>query len=83
MHQDFYIFRRIVIDFPDLDLSLVVCFQDGFDHGRSRSSVWNFADYQCFVIQLGYFSTDFYRTTALTVIIFRDIDITSCLKIRI
>ena len=83
MHQDLYIFRCIIVHFLDLDLPFIVCLQDRFDHGGSRSSVWNFTDNQCFVIQFRDFRTDFHRTATLTVIIFGDIDITSCLKIRI
>ena len=70
MHENLHVTSRIIIHFLDLDLSLIVCFQDRFDQSRGCLSIRDLADDKRLVVQFRNLGTYFYGTSTFAVIIF-------------
>ena len=74
MHQDFDLGSGVVLDFLRLDFTLFDGFQNRLDERTRRFRIGNFADDKRFLVAFLDFRTNFQRTTALTIIVARNID---------
>ena len=74
MHQDFDLGSGVVLDFLRLDFTLFDGFQNRLDERTRRFRIGNFADDKRFLVAFLDFRTNFQRTTALTVVVARNID---------
>ena len=81
MHQDFHIGRRIIVHLADFDLAFVACTDNGFNQFGGVRAKRYFGNGKGLVIQLAYFSADFYCTTPFAIIVTAHINGTSRLKI--
>ena len=83
MNEYLHVSGREVFYFLYLDLAFLTCFHNGVTNTGYRLTVRNFFDGKCLVVDLLDFSTYTHCTSALTVVVFRNVDTTASLKVRI
>ena len=83
MNEYLHVPGREVFYFLYLNLAFFACFHNGIANTGYRLTVRNFFDGKCLVVNLLDFSTYTYCTSALTVVVFRNVDAAAGLKIRI
>lgn len=83
MNKYLHVSGREVFYFLYLDLAFLTCFHNGVTNTGYRLTVRNFFDGKCLVVDLLDFSTYTHCTSAFTVVVFRNVDTTASLKIRI
>ncbi|MNT49746.1 hypothetical protein D3C72_1866180 [compost metagenome] len=69
MHNDLYISCCIVLDFFDLNFSLIVCCDHTFNQTARRGSKWNFCNCERLFVAFFNFRTYTDFTATLTLII--------------
>ena len=79
----FYLCRCKVVDALCFDFSLFNGLCDTLDKSSYGLGVRQLTDDECLLVQLLNFGTHFKHASTLTIVVFRDIDATACLEVRI
>ena len=83
MDLNLHLCRSKVINPFSLYLTFFNCFRDTLYKSTNRLGVGKFTDYESFLIQFLYLCAHLQHTTSLSVVIFPNVDTSSCLEVWI